>query len=629
MPFSLPQLFSFASSAPRYAGLSTPSTFCARFVEPEKGSSDANATLEGGQGEGENVFDYVICGGGTAGCVLASRLSEDPSIRVLLIEAGESDQKLLFSRIPAGWPNLFKTPADSSPSTVPQPALQNRTLYHPRGKMLGGCSSMNAQCVQWCAPADYDRWEEKGAKGWGWQDLEPYFRKAEGFVPDASQPGIGSDRARDGVWKSRHPGEAATNEITKAFVETGPNVGVPHNPDLNRATNTCGITRFQAHVDSRGQRSSTSAAYLPSSVYTRPNLSILTFTTVERLLLSRSGEKCVGVVLSQEKDPKKPRFVARASRDVILSLGSFSTPQLLLCSGIGPRSALDAAEVECAVENDGVGQGLKDHLLAGIFFEARKGSSWEWVKDPVKTLPSLIRWLTTGTGPLSSNMAEAAAFLRSSDVSPSGEVVINGPNEGERSGADLEIITAPVWFLNHSLTPPPNTSGDYFTMASTILHPHSNGSVKINSGSVWDMPLIDPGYLKDPRDAEVLLAGLRLIRRMSTTSPLSSYLLKPASPSMTPEEFANATDEQLLEHARETAETIYHPIGSCKIGPRDEGGAIDPSLRVYGLSNVRVCDASVFPDAVSGHPVAAVIAIAEKFADMLKAEVRESKGTRI
>ncbi|BGP35876.1 hypothetical protein JCM10296v2_007728 [Rhodotorula toruloides] len=628
MPLSLPQLLSFSASAPRYAGISTPSTFCDRFVEPEKGSSDARGMLGEG-GEGEKVFDYVICGGGTAGCALASRLSEDPTLRILLIEAGESDQKLLFSRIPAGWPNLFKTPADYAPTTVPQPALHNRTLYQPRGKMLGGCSAMNAQCVQWCAPGDYERWEEKGATGWGWKNLEPYFRKAEGFVPDPSQPGIGSDRGTEGVWKSRHPGEAATNEITKAFVETGPKVGVPHNADLNRATNTSGITRFQAHIDSRGQRSSTSAAYLPSSVYTRPNLCILTRTTVERLVLSAEGTKCVGVVLAQEKNPKKGRFVARASRDVILSLGSFSTPQLLQCSGIGPRDTLEEAGVKCVVGNDGVGGGLKDHVLAGVFFEARRGSSWEWVKDPVKTLPSLIRWLATGTGPLSSNMAEAAAFLRSSDVSSSGEVVVQTPKEGERSGADLEIITAPVWYLNHTLTPPPNTSGDYFTMASTVLHPHSSGSVKISSGSVWDMPLIDPGYLKDPRDVEVLLAGLRLIRRMSTTAPLSSYLLKPASPSMTPEEFATASDEQLLEHARETAETIYHPMGSCKIGPREEGGAIDPSLRVYGLSNVRVCDASVFPDTVSGHPVAAVIAVAEKFADMLKAEVLESKGARL
>ncbi|TNY19012.1 GMC oxidoreductase [Rhodotorula diobovata] len=630
----------FSSAPPRYAGVSEPSLFAslAHAADPDahKGTSsvpEALSAREGGGAAGVRQFDFVICGGGTAGCVLASRLTEDPDVSVLLVEAGESDQRQLFSRVPAGWGNLFETPADWNFSTVPQPELSNRSLFQPRGKMLGGSSAMNAQIYQHCSREDYDAWEASGATGWGWSGLQPYFAKAEGFTPHPAHKIDESMRGKEGVWKTGYP---TTSPVVDAWVKSGPAAGVPHNPDLNIETNPNGITRFQATVDSKGQRSSTSAAYLPPSVYSRPNLSILTSTRCTKLLLAPSPgasdpatQRCVGVELQQSPDGGKT-YVARAKQDVIVSLGAFGTPQLLLCSGVGSKAKLDAAGVEQKVELEGVGEGLKDHVLAGVFFRAKNGTSFEFLKSQVRTIPSLVRWLVFGTGPLRSNLAEGGAFLRSDTIAHDGSVssssegtkgIVDFPiNASGKTSSDLEIVCAPVWYLNHALTPAPVPSADSFTMASTLIKPFSTGTVGIRSGSAWDEPVIDPRYLSDKRDQKVLLSGFHLMRRLAQTAPLADLLTGVDLPAGGMEGFLAATDTELLQHARDTAETIYHPFCSARIGAREKGGVVDPSLRVYGTSNVRLCDASVFPDAVSGHPQAAVVAVAEKFADMLRAE---------
>ncbi|GAA5909610.1 hypothetical protein JCM8208_007199 [Rhodotorula glutinis] len=631
----------FSAAPPRYAGISEPALFAslAHATDPDahKGTADATEALDAGDDPAPGVkqFDYVICGGGTAGCVLASRLTEDPNVSVLLVEAGESDQKVLFSRVPAGWANLFKTPADWAFSTVPQAELSNRSLFQPRGKMVGGCSAMNAQIYQHCSREDYDAWEASGATGWGWRDLKPYFAKAEGFTPSAAHKIDESMRGKEGVWKTGYP---TTSPVVAAWVESGPAAGVPLNPDLNIETNPNGITRFQATVDSKGQRSSTSAAYLPPSVYTRRNLSILTSTRCSKILLGPGqdgAQRCVGVELQQERNGKT--FVARAKHDVILSLGTFGTPQLLLCSGVGGKEKAEAAGVVHKLDLPGVGEGLKDHFLAGIFFRAKSGTSFEFLKSQLRTIPSLIRWLMFGTGALASNLAEGGAFLRSNTIARDGSVsssteakgvVDFAINASGSTSADLEIIAAPVWYLNHAMTPPPAPSADYFTMASTILKPFSTGTVGIRSASVWDEPLIDPRYLSDERDQKVLLAGLHFLRRLSQTAPLVDLITGVDLPAGGIQAFLDATDEQLLQHSRETAETIYHPFSTARIGERANGGVVDSALHVYGTTNLRICDASVFPDAVSGHPQAAVVAVAEKFADMLKAErsVRDVAG---
>ncbi|GAA5929351.1 GMC family oxidoreductase [Sporobolomyces koalae] len=608
----------------KYAGLSKPSLFCDEATLP---TSDPS-TVPGVQTAGatpRKEYDYVIAGGGTAGCVLASRLSEDPNVKVLLIEAGESDQKQIFSRIPAGWGNLWKTPAEWNFETVPQAHCDNRVLYQPRGKMLGGCSSINAQCYQHCSPSDYDQWEQLGAKGWGWQNLKPYFAKAENHTPNSQHQIDQSKRGKGGVWQTSY---APTNEITSAFLEAGVAAGIPANADLNIETNTVGITRFQTTIDSTGQRSSTSAAYLPKGVFSRSNLSILTGTTVTKVLLSGDNSKAIGVELGQTGDASAKRYNAYATKDVIVALGSFGSPQLLLCSGIGRKETLEKAKIEQKVAVDEVGENLRDHVLAITTFKARKGTSLQYLTNPLKTVPSLLQWLYNGTGALATNLAEAGAFIRSSDVEADGSV--SPADQGLATGVvakdivnasgvtspDLEIINAPLYYVHHALEPPPVPSDDYFTLASTVLRPYSRGSVTVKSGSTFDKPIIDPNYFADERDLKVCLAGIHVIRKLVQLAPLAAYLSSPVAPNMSMTDFLEASDSELIAHIRQQAETIYHPMSTCAIGR-----VVDERLQVKGIRGLRVCDASVFPESVSGHPVAAVVAVAERFADVLKSEI--------
>ncbi|GAA5917610.1 hypothetical protein JCM6882_004874 [Rhodosporidiobolus microsporus] len=508
--------------------------------------------------------------------------------------------------------------------------------------MLGGCSAMNAQIYQRCAPGDYDDWAANGAPGWAWRDLKPFFDKAEGFVPN---PEYKIDEA--GPYVTGYP--SATSVVSKAFVETGPAVGLPKNPDLNVETDAAGITRFQTSATSSGVRSSTSAAYLPPSVFqSRPNLKILTGTLCTRVLFAdgnakdgKGDVKAVGVEVALTNPPnetdKAKRWVARLhpSRggEVVVSLGAFGSPQLLLCSGIGRPATLAKGGVDkVVVEREGVGEGLKDHVLVSVAFEVRRGESFEWMKSPAKSLPSLLRWLALGTGPLCSNIAEAAGFFWVEDVQQDGSVkILSGPTkEGKRSGPDGEVICAPVYYVHHARAIPPTDTStqDFWTMCAVVLKPHSTGSVTIRSPDAREKAVIDPAYFEDKRDEEVILKTLHLIRLLSQSAPLKDHLLSVASPRRSFDDWATMSDEELRAHAREVAETIYHPFSTCKMGRRDDPSAVtDPAtLKVYGCANVRVCDASVFPIPVGGHPCAPVVAVAEKFADMLKRERDEAKG---
>ncbi|KAM0755122.1 alcohol oxidase [Meredithblackwellia eburnea MCA 4105] len=580
----------------------------------------------------EPKYDYIIAGGGTAGCVLASRLSEDPKISVLVVEAGEADARQLMSRIPAGWGNLFKTPVDWAYETTPQPQAAGRKLFQPRGKMLGGCSAMNAEVYQQCSPEDYDHWESKGAKGWSWKDLKPYFEKSAGVLSNGTLSGSSpvinekldgdkGEKETEGIYKTS---EAPTNVITAAFVEAGESLGIKAtNLNSGNPSDSIGISRFLTSTSS-GTRTTTSTAYLPSTVYkTRPNLHILTLTTVTKLLFSTSPSPspssspvCTGVSARQKADG--PTFEFYATREVLVCLGSFASPQLLLVSGIGRGSELDRVGVEGLVESKGVGKGLKDHILSTVVFEATKGTSLQFLTNPIATLPHLMKWMIKGTGPLTTNLAEAGAFLRSDSIPGQSSSIVKGSVNGSGPTApDLEIINAPVYYVHHGLEKPPVANADYFTMASTLLRPHSVGEVTLASNDVFDAPVINPNYLSSEYDRQVVLEGIKLIRRLSTTSPLSPYLVK----SVSPENLATLTDEELLTHMTLSADTIYHPVGTCRIGNFEDGAVVDHELRVHGVDGLRVCDASVFPDITSGHPAAAVVAVAERAADLIAGKI--------
>ncbi|KAH7341232.1 GMC oxidoreductase [Rhizoctonia solani] len=561
-------------------------------------------------------WDYIIVGGGSAGCVLAHRLSEDPNVSVLVIEAGKDCLDQLFSRIPLTFGRLFKTDADWAYSTKPQPTLDGRSLFWPRGKMLGGCSSINAMCYTHAAPSDYDDW---GVEGWKYEDLKPYFRKAEMYTPHVGHSLVDrAHRGDQGHWKTGYSYRANTVEL---FIESCKDVGIPYNPDINTPEGTMGVSELMSHIDHRGERSSTSAAYLPKSVLARPNLTVLIDTRITRLLFDTSNPdepRAVGVEIAQTADGK--RYRVAASKEVILSAGSIGTPQILMASGVGPKDQLDTAGVEVLKESKHVGQNLFDHLLSCVLFRAT--DSLDYLGTTSGSLLPLARWLATGTGPLTSNLCEAAAFIRTDDTK------IFGPNEVEDttsgfSAPNLEIACAPLTFAQHGFrTAPPGEKA--FTMAPVLLRPKSSGYVTITSGNVWDTAVIEPNYFADPNDVKTLVQGVRIALKIAHTKPLADKLIfKPNQDEsniffMGDQDPATVTDEVIEAWIRREAETIYHPVGTAKIGTSIENSVVDSELRVHGIKGLRVVDASVFPKQVSAHPVAGIVAVAEKAADVIK-----------
>ncbi|CAE6501665.1 unnamed protein product [Rhizoctonia solani] len=586
----------------------------AQIATPFEGDSKKN-TVTPEDVASWSKYDYIIVGGGSAGCVLAHRLSEDPNVSVLVIEAGKDCLDQLFSRIPLTFGRLFKTDADWAYYTKPQPRLDGRSLFWPRGKMLGGCSSINAMCYTHCAPSDYDDW---GVDGWKYEDLKPYFRKAEMYTPHVGHSLVDpAHRGDQGHWKTGYSYCANTVGL---FIESCKDIGIPYNPDINTPEGTMGVSEIMTHIDHRGERSSTSTAYLPKSVLARPNLIVLVDTRITRLLFDTSNAdepRAVGVEISQTADGQ--RYRVAASKEVILSAGSIGTPQILMASGVGPKDQLDTAGVEVIKESKHVGQNLFDHLLACIVFRATE--SLDYLGTTSGSLLPLARWFATGTGPLTSNACEAAAFVRTDDTK------IFGPNEVKDTTSgfnapDLEIVCGGLTFSQHGFRTAPGEQG--LTMGPILLRPKSSGYVTITSGNVWDTAVIEPNYFADPNDVKTLIQGVRLVLKIAHTKPLTDKIVfKPNQDEssiffMGDQDPATVTDDVIEAWIRREVETVYHPVGTAKIGTSIENSVVDSELRVHGIKGLRVVDASVFPKQVSAHPVAGIVAIAEKAADMIK-----------
>jgi choline dehydrogenase len=511
------------------------------------------------------VHDVVIVGAGTAGCVLAARLTEDPGCSVVLVEAGRRSRKL-EARVPAAFSKLFRSTLDWGDATVPQQALDGREVVFPRGRALGGSATINAMMVLRGHPADYDAWGDLGCPGWRWADVEPAFARsaADGF-PLAEA-------------RERHV-------LTEAFVHAAQAEGLPYTADLNGAE-TAGVG-YVPVSQRRGRRFSVLDGYLRPS-QRRPNLTIVTGALATRVLLVDG--RAVGVAYRTEDGVERELL---AEREVVLSAGAIGSPQLLQLSGIGPRDALDHAGVEVRHELPGVGRNLVDHLANGLLVHTRG----------VETLASaesarnIASWALRGRGPLTSNIGEAAAFVRSQ------------PN---LAAPDLELVFAPVLFLDEGLTQPTDHG---FTLAVVLLQPRSVGTVTLRSADPAEPPAIDPRYLTDPdgEDARRLLLGLRLARRIVAREPLVRYVAGERLPGE-----QAVSDEDLAQHLRALSQTLYHPAGTCRMGS-DHGAVVDPTLRVRGLSGLRVVDASVMPRLPSGHTNWPTVMIAERAAELLAA----------
>jgi len=522
------------------------------------------------------MYDFVIVGAGSAGCVLAARLSEDPGARVLVLEAGTTEKKQEV-RIPAAFAKLFHTPRDWDYLTEPEPHTGNRARYWPRGKMLGGSSSMNAMMYVRGHASDYDQWRQLGNSGWGFDDVLPYFKRSEAFK------GEGGDLLFHGTDGALHvASQRSPSPLAEAFIAAGQYLGLKRVDDINGSIQDgIGLT----HVTQRdGRRWSAADAFLKPAMR-RSNLAVETNCLVHRVIFD--GKKATAVAYEQRGSIKQ----ANVTKEIILCAGAIGSPQILMLSGVGPAGVLCEHGIEVTADLPGVGQNLQDHIASGVTHQC---------KQPVtlasaESLGNLVRYLVLGRGPLTSNIAEALAFIRTRDglIAP-----------------DIELIFAPTFFMEHGAANPP---GHGFTVGAVLLRPESRGSITIKSSDPSEHPSIRPGYLSDESDLLALLAGARFARKLVAAPPFQPYRGDEVWPGVDKQ-----TDEELADFVRERVETLYHPIGTCKMGS-DAFAVVDHQLRVRGLTGLRVADASIMPTIIGGHINAPAIMIGEKAADLVRA----------
>ncbi|HUA73897.1 MAG TPA: GMC family oxidoreductase N-terminal domain-containing protein [Solirubrobacteraceae bacterium] len=521
------------------------------------------------------MYDYVIVGAGSAGCVLANRLSEDPDVRVLLLEAGGRDRSPKI-KIPAAFGEQFHTKLDWDYATEPEPHADNRSLYVPRAKTLGGCSSMNAMLYVRGRPLDYDAWEAQGAPGWGYRDVLPYFLKSEGNVRGASEFHAADGPLRVSEQRSPRP-------MNKRLIAASEAAGIPRIADYNGPEQD-GVSMFQV-TQRDGRRFSTADAFLRPALK-RPNLEVRTKATV--LGVELQGERAVGVRL---RKGRRGEELVRAEREVILSAGAINSPQLLLLSGIGPAEELRAAGVEVRHDLHGVGRNLQDHPFVTVLWETSDETTLYKADHP----KHLAEWLLRRSGKLTSTVAEVVAFVRT---------------RGGLPAADVQFHMGAAYFENHGQE---EYDGHCVVIGPVLVSPKSRGQVWLRSADPAAKPRILTNSLSEPEDVESLLAGMELARRIARESPLAEVILKELKPG------AGVADRAELEaDLRRRMDLLYHPVGTARMSDTHPEAVVDSQLRVHGLQGLRVIDASVFPVIPGGNTNAPTIMVAERGADLIR-----------
>jgi choline dehydrogenase-like flavoprotein len=523
-------------------------------------------------------FDYVIVGAGTAGCVLAARLTEDPSIQVALIEAGPWDDHWFF-RVPALVGAALGLEETSwGFSTVPQPALNGRRIPLPRGRVIGGSGSVNGMAYFRGQPADFDGWAAQGLPGWSWNEVLPYFLRSEDNADHRTSPLHGTQ----GPIRVTHM--ARVNPMNADFLAAFAAHGGYSPCDDFSGEHPDGFGLRQGTIRD-GQRDSTARAFLHPARQ-RPNLTVFTRAHVTRVCVERG--RATGVELGRENGALER---VGATREVIVCAGALQSPQVLLLSGIGPPEELRRHGLPVVHELPGVGVGLQDHLAVGLLMEMRDTSSYGL---SFRTLPraawNLAEYLACRTGPLASNLFESTAFIRS---------------RPEKPLPDLQVVFQPAR-RNRNRFPLPLGHG--FAASAVNLYPRSRGTVRLASADPRAAPLIDPALLQAPEDLQPLLDGLALARELFAAAPFRKYAAREVAPGPDVRSI-----DALTQYVRATASTVHHPVGSCRMG-RDAGAVVDEHLRVRGLPTLRIVDASIFPSIVGGNTNAPVVMVAEKAA---------------
>jgi choline dehydrogenase len=527
------------------------------------------------------TWDYVIVGAGTAGCVLANRLSADPDVNVLLLEAGGKDD-WIWIHIPVGYLYCIGNPrTDWCYRTEPEPGLNGRSILYARGKVLGGCSSINAMVYMRGQARDYDEWKSLGNPGWGWNDVLPVFRRSEDYH-------LGADAAHGSGGEWRVERQRLSWEILDAYREAMAEAGIPKIGDFNRGDNE-GSSLFEVN-QRRGVRWNTSKAFL-RPVMRRPNLTVLTNWQVRRLRFA--GKRAVGVEFSQDGE----EVFAGAHIETVLAAGAIGSPQILQLSGIGPAALLGAHGIPVVHESRGVGENLQDHLQLRMAFKVKNVRTLnEWANTLRGKISMGLEYLFFRTGPLTMAPSQLGGFTRS--------------DPSQRS-ANLEFHVQPLSLdkFGDPLHPFPA-----FTASVANLRPTSRGSVRIKSADPLAVPAIRPNYLSTDADRRIATDSLRLTRRIAAQPSLAKYQ---------PDEFLPGpkfqSDEELARAAGDIGTTIFHPVGTCKMGPdSDSAAVVDARLRVRGIEALRVVDASIMPTITSGNTNSPTLMIAERGSDMIR-----------